>query len=341
MDRLCLYFNAPGEVVVREEYIPPPGSGEVLVRTSLSAISAGTEMLLYRGQFPEYLLVDTSIKALSGDFSYPIAYGYSTVGEIIELGEGVEANLLGNKVFAFQPHCSYFVSEVGSLHLIPDGLAEEDAVFLPNMETAVGITMDGAPMIGERVVVLGQGVVGLLTTALLAQYPLESLVTLDRYELRRRTSLELGAQISLNPENERMLDQPKQLEEGGESPRGADLVYELTGVPTALNLAISMCGFEGRVIVGSFYGKKRAEVDLGGWFHRNRIKLISSQVSNLKPEFKGRWNKSRRFEVVWKMLSQVRPSRLITHSFPIRDAEKAYQLLDTKAGETIQVVLEY
>jgi len=189
--------------------------------------------------------------------------------------------------------------------------------------------------------VLGQGIVGLLTTALLAQYPLESLVTLDRYDLRRKSSLDLGAQASLNPDNERVLDQIQQLQRWEGPSNGADLVYELSGAPGALNLAISLSGFEGRVVVGSFYGKKRAEVDLGGQFHRNRIRLISSQVSNLNPLLSGRWDKSRRFHVAWEMLDQVKPAMLITHSFPIRDAAEAYRLLDAKPGAAIQVVLEY
>ena len=341
MDKLSVYFNSPGEVLLRQEDIDAPGPGEVLVQASLSAISAGTEMLVYRGQFPDDFKVDMSLEALAGDFSYPINYGYASVGEIVELGDDVEADLLGSKVFAFQPHTSHFVSEVGSLQRIPDGLAQEDAVFLPNMETAVSLIMDGVPMIGERVVVLGQGIVGLLTTALLAQYPLESLVTLDRYDLRRKSSLDLGSQASLNPDNGRVLDQIQQLQRWEGPSNGADLVYELSGAPGALNLAISLSGFEGRVVVGSFYGKKRAEVDLGGQFHRNRIRLISSQVSNINPLLSGRWDKSRRFHVAWEMLDQVKPAMLITHSFPIRDAAEAYRLLDAKPGAAIQVVLEY
>ncbi len=341
MDRLSLYFNSPGEVVLRRENIDPPGHGEVLVQASLSAISAGTEMLVYRGQFPNDFKVDMSLEALAGDFSYPINYGYASIGEIVELGDGVEADLLGSRVFAFQPHTSHFVSEVGSLQRIPHGLAQEDAVFLPNMETAVSLIMDGAPMMGERVVVLGQGIVGLLTTALLAQYPLEDLVTLDRYDLRCKSSLDLGAQVSLNPEDDQLHNHLMQLQ-GWEGPsNGADLVYELSGAPGALNLAISLSGFEGRVVVGSFYGKKRAEIDLGGQFHRNRIRLISSQVSNLNPLLSGRWEKSRRFHVVWEMLKQIKPAKLITHSSTIREAAEAYRLLDAKPGEAIQVVFKY
>ena len=341
MHRLSLYFNSPGEVIARREAIPSPAAGEVLVRVTLSAVSAGTEMLLYRGQFPEQLQVDDNLEALSGGFSYPIRYGYSSVGEIVQLGEGVEADLLGSRVFAFQPHTSHFVAEVSSLLFIPQDLTEEEAVFLPNMETAVGLTMDGAPMIGERVLIFGQGIVGLLTTALLALHPLESLVTLDRYSLRRQASLELGAQASLDPEDERLFDRVMQLNGWERSYEGADLAFELSGTPGALNQAISLSGFEGRIVVGSFYGKKRSEIDLGAKFHRQRLKLISSQVSSLNPRLSGRWDKDRRFQVAWEMLKRIKPARLITHSFPISEAEAAYRLLDTNPGQAIQVVFEY
>lgn len=341
MNRLSLYFNSPGEVAVRQETIAPPGPGEVLVKASLSAVSAGTEMLLYRGQFPDELQVDASLEALSGDFSYPILYGYSSVGEIVDLGEGVDEHLLGRRVFAFQPHTSHFVTEVGSLQHIPDELTAEDGVFLPNMETAVGLIMDGAPLIGERAVILGQGVVGLLTTALLARHPLEGLVTVDRYGLRRQASLDFGAQASFIPEDEQLLDRVMQLDGWGRNYNGVDLVYELSGRPEALNQAISLSGFEGRIVVGSFYGKKSSEINFGARFHRQRLKLISSQVSNLNPLLSGRWDKTRRFHLAWQMIKRINPARLITHTFPISEAEAAYQLLDTNPGEAIQVVFEY
>jgi threonine dehydrogenase-like Zn-dependent dehydrogenase len=119
------------------------------------------------------------------------------------------------------------------------------------------------------------------------------------------------------------------------------LVYELTGSPSALNDAIEHTTFSGRVVIGSWYGQKRAEIDLGGAFHRSRIRLVSSQVSTIAPELSGRWDKSRRFDVAWKALERIQPEKLITHRFSIDEAEKAYQLLDEHPQETIQVVLDY
>jgi threonine dehydrogenase-like Zn-dependent dehydrogenase len=124
-------------------------------------------------------------------------------------------------------------------------------------------------------------------------------------------------------------------------PGGADLVYELSGSPAALDQAIQACGYAGRVVMGSWYGQKRANLDLGGRFHRSRIRLISSQASSLAPELSGRWTKERRFSVAWKMLGQVRPARWITQRFPLEQAGSAYRLLAEEPGQTLQVVFTY
>ncbi|OGO63130.1 MAG: oxidoreductase [Chloroflexi bacterium RBG_19FT_COMBO_55_16] len=339
MDRLSLYFTAPRQISVRQETLPSPGRGQALVRTLLSAISPGTELLIYRGEFPPELPLDENIPALAGGFAYPIKYGYAAVGEVIGLGADLDSTWLGKQVFAFQPHASHFLAPVEEMLPLPEGLAVEEAVFLPNMETALNFVLDGQPLIGEKVVVFGQGIVGLLTTALLVQFPLADLITLDRYPLRRQASLDLGAQASLDSSD------PQELKLGrarlGGSFSGADLVYELSGNPVALDQAIDYCGFNGRVVIGSWYGSKRASLDLGARFHRSRMRLISSQVSSLAPELSGRWGKARRFQVAWEMLQKVKPSRFITHRFPITQAEKAYQLIDQDPSQTIQLVLEY
>ena len=189
---------------------------------------------------------------------------------------------------------------------------------MPNMETAVNFLMDGQPLIGEQVVVFGQGVVGLLTTALLARLPLARLLTLDRYPLRRQASLALGAHASLDPAEPQELTRLHTMLQQGQ--QGADLTYELSGNPAALDQAIAATGFSGRVVIGSWYGQKRADINLGGRFHRSRMRLISSQVSTLAPQWTGRWSKARRLQVAWWMLEQVRPAHLITHRFPLAQA---------------------
>jgi len=334
MDCLRLYFTAPGQVEVRQESVPPPGPGELLVQTAFTGISAGTEMLLYRGHFPQDLSLDENLPALSGTFRYPLSYGYSAVGQVVEAGAGVDPAWIDRMVFAFHPHATHFIAKPEELMPVPAGIGSPDAVFLPNMETAVNLVMDGAPMIGEQVVIFGQGMVGLLTTALLARFPITSLIALDRIPLRRQAALELGAHIALDPGAENEIARLHSLQ-----PQGADLVYELSGSPATLDQAIAAAGYAGRVVIGSWYGQKRASLDLGGRFHRSRIRLMSSQVSTLNPELSGRWTKARRFEVTWEMLRLVKPARFITQRVPFAQAGQAYQLIEQTPEKTIQVVL--
>src|SRR5687767_8166547 len=145
-------------------------------------------MLIYQGRFPPDLETDSLISSLRGGFKYPLAYGYACAGKVVEVGKQVNSEWLGRSVFAFQPHTSYFVSKPESLFAIPDSLHPENACFLPNMETAVNLVQDGAPIFGERVLVLGQGIVGLLTASLLNEFPLDVLVTADCYPLRCNAS---------------------------------------------------------------------------------------------------------------------------------------------------------
>jgi len=297
-------------------------------------------MLLYRGQFPENIALDESIPSLSGAVEYPLKYGYAVVGQVVEAGAGVDQKWIGKNVFVFHPHTSHFTCGIHDLHLIPANLEQENALFFPNMETAVNFVMDGKPVIGERVVVFGQGVVGLLTTALLANYPLARLVTFDHFDLRREASLEFGADRSLDAAKKEYFTHPTN-DADDHLLHNADLVYELTGNPSVLNQAVETAAYEGRILVGSWYGKKEAHVDLGGWFHRGRLKLISSQVSRINSTFSARWDKKRRYDLTWQMLKEINPSRLITHIIPISDADQAFELLDKQPGDAIQVIFKY
>lgn len=341
MKRKSVIFHNPYRIEIKEESVPEPASGEVLIETQLSAISAGTELLVYRGLMPAGLAVDTIVSSLAGTFQYPLKYGYTTIGKIAAMGPSLESNLLGRRVFCFHSHESCFLAKPEDLIAVPDDMDSMDAIFLSNMETAVNFLMDGHPLIGERVVVFGQGIVGLLTTALLAGFPLAALVSLDCYPLRRETALALGVHAAFDPQAKdtlaRLQDFLTQKENGGP----ADLVYELSGNPQALNDAIQIAGFYARVVIGSWYGQKRVELELGGQFHRSRIQLISSQVSSLAPEFSGRWTKQRRIDVALDMIKQLKPSQFITHKFSVEQAARAFELLDTHPEEVLQVILTY
>lgn len=341
MKRSALYFTAPYELSVREEALSLPAAGQVLVQTLVSAISAGTELLIYRGQPPTDICMGETIASLAGNFSFPLKYGYSTVGRVTAVGEDVDPQWQGKTVFAFQPHESHFLSTPAELMPVPSGLSLEEASLLPNMETSVNFLMDGGPVIGEQVAVFGQGIVGLLTTALLARLPLASLVTLDKHSLRRRKSLALGAQASLDPQSPDVVAHLTSLLQKDSPYTGADLTYELSGNPDALEKAIEITGFNGRIVIGSRYDQKQVGLDLNGRFHRSRIRLISSQVSTIAPEWTGRWTKPRRLQIAWQMLQHLKPAHLITHRFPLAKASQAYALLDQHPEEAIQVILTY
>ncbi|WP_158058005.1 zinc-dependent alcohol dehydrogenase [Halorussus halophilus] len=341
-----LYFTGPRDVAVRQRECPDPEAGEVRVRTEYSAVSPGTELLVYRGDAPTEMTTDETLDTLSGSFEFPLQYGYAVVGRVTETGPDVDSEWVGQRVFAFNPHESHFCAPVSDLLAVPEDCSSEAAAFLPTVETAVNFLHDGAPLLGERVAVFGQGLVGLLTTGLLANYPLDSLVTLDCYESRRARSAELGADATLDPRKgecasagEDACASERIREQFGDE--GTDLTYELSGQPGALDSAIAATGYDGRVVIGSWYGTKPVELDLGGRFHRSRVRVESSQVSTIDPELRGRWSKDRRLDVAWDELADLSPERFVTHEFDIEEAERAYRLLDEHPEDALGVLFRY
>ncbi len=295
-----------------------PGPGEVVLRTLVSALSAGTEGLLWRGDWPPGIPWE-----LQGPPSvYPVHPGYAAVGDIESVGQGVDPSLVGQRVFAFAPHGERSVVAIDRIVQVPAPLDPEDAVFLATLETALTVVQDGGPVVGETAGVLGLGPVGLLAGLVCAGS--FSTVVWDTQPFRRARAKALG------------LDQVKEL--GEES---CDVVLELTGSPRALDRAVAATRFSGRVVLGSWYGSRPVAVDLGGRFHRSRIELVSSQVSTLSPRLSGRWTKARRFEVALGYAARFRPSRLVTHRFRLEDAAEAYRQACERPGETLQVLFTY
>jgi 2-desacetyl-2-hydroxyethyl bacteriochlorophyllide A dehydrogenase len=323
MNRRALVFAGPGRVEVVDEKVAAPPPGHLLVRGALSAISAGTELLAFRGQIPAELPLDDTLGALAErTFTFPFRFGYACVGEVLAAGEGVDPVWLGQNVFAYHPHASAFVVPAADAVMVPGDLPADRAVLLAAMETAVNLVLDGRPLVGERVVVVGQGIVGLLTTALLARFPLQHLHAIEAVPLRAQASRSLGARVVAPGET-----------------GDADLVYELSGDPAALDVAVAAAGREGRVIVGSWYGSKRAPVDLGGSFHRGRLSISSSQVSRLSPALSARWDRPRRFATAWRALAGLDTRPLISHRFSLTQAQQAYELLDGTPDRALQVLL--
>ncbi|MDM8532663.1 hypothetical protein QUF63_15950 [Anaerolineales bacterium HSG25] len=328
--RQVLYFVGPKQVELRTETIAPPKADQILIRTELSAISHGTERLIYEGQVPTDMPLDETLPDLAGTFQYPFKYGYALVGRVEQVGSAVSSRWLNRLVFAFHPHENHFVTTPEQVLPIPEEVSAEDALFLPNMETAVNLVLDGQPLMGERVAVFGQGVVGLLTTALLSDFPLAELTAVEPTAHRSTLALDWADAYEAA--------EPEEIEN---SRTKYDLVYELSGQPSALNLAVNCARFGGRIVVGSWYGNKPVTLDLGSRFHRQRLQIMSSQVSTLSPHLSGRWSKERRLNWAWLMVEEHEPSDLISHRFSIEEAVKAYKALRKFKATAVQIVLTY
>ena len=333
MNGRALVFEGPGDVAVRSFEVEKPGPEDVLVETTVSAISPGTELLIYRGEVPEGMTVDTSIDSLDGDFSYPLEYGYAAVGTVRAVGEDVDGDWQDTRVFGFEPHRTHFTASPDVLVELPSWISTDVAALLPTVETATNLVLDCAPLVGERVIVFGAGPVGLATIRLLAQFPIE-LVVAEPISTRRELARTFGADAALEPAAARSYFDDCE-------PGGADLAIELSGRPATIDDAIDAIGYGGRLVIGSWYGTRRASIDLGSSFHRNDVTIRSSQVSRLAPERRGRWTNGRRLVHALEQLTSVEADSVISHRIPFENASEAYPLLENEAAAVIQVLLTY
>lgn len=343
--RRFLEFESPRSAAVREEALTAPGPGEILVESECSGVSTGTELLLYQGEAPEGIALDETIPSLEGEVRYPLRYGYSLVGRVRAIGAGVDERLRDKRVFLFHPHASHAVVPAESAVPLPEEIPPERAIFLPNLETAVNLLLDGAPLIGEQVVVFGLGVVGLLTTLLLSRMLREGVVGVEPQEYRRSLTMSLAPDaFCVSPEElilPEMIAPTGEYEAMHEHYPGFDLVYELSGRPETLNQAVDAAGFSGRIVVGSWYGRKSAPLNLGGRYHRARLKLISSQVSTIGAERSGRWSATRRLTTAMRLLQGFPLERLVTHQVPFEKAPEAYEKLALGEPGLMQVIFQY
>jgi len=330
--RRTVIFEGPQHVRLLERERPVPTPGQLLVQATCSAISAGTEGLLYRGEMPRSMMQDATLTALQQEGGYPMPYGYATVGTVVDMGAEVDAEWRGRQVFAFHPHDSLFTATPAQVLPLPDTLDPEDAVFIPNMETAVTLALDAHPRLGEHVTVTGAGIVGLLTLGLLSRFPVATLLSVEPRESRQHQATAWGAEASVAPDKA-----PAWIAE--HQGAGADLLLEVSGAPQALNDSLSHLRHEGRLIVGSWYGTKSPTLDLGLDFHRKRLTLKSSQVSTLPSALTGRWTKNRRLAQARHWVDTLQPSTLISHRVPVEQAASAYERLAD--DDALQIVFTY
>jgi 2-desacetyl-2-hydroxyethyl bacteriochlorophyllide A dehydrogenase len=330
----AIWFSAPRRVELRREDIPPVGAHDVRVRAIVSGVSAGSELLVYRGEAPPGLAAD--LPTVAGSFSLPMKFGYASVGWVVEAGSAVERPAVGDLVFVLHPHQTEYVVPAGLAVGLPRGLAPETGVFTANLETAVTVVLDAHPRLSEAALVIGQGVLGLLITMLLRRAGAEPVITAEVHAPRRAASISAGAHHALPPGAD-LPDAVRALTAG----RGADVVIEASGNPAALQSCVDAAAFAGTIVVASWYGRRTASIDLGSAFHRRRIRMVSSQVSTIDPGLSGRWDRARRTALVTDLLCRMPLAGLVSHRFPFRDAASAYDLLDRASGEALQVVLDY
>lgn len=336
-----LWFLRQKEIGFREEEIDAPKETEILVETLYSGISHGTERLIYRGEVAEGLQLDSSVKTIKGHFPFPVKYGYSNVGKVVETGEKVSELQKGDVIFAFNPHeTKYIISEKEAVKL-PADISPLHGVFIASVETAINVVLDSDIKLGESVVIFGQGTVGLFITQLLRKSGADKIFTVDKIEKRRDISLKLGADFSFDPDGDRD-DLPAAIMEFTDG-IGADVIIEASGSPFALNSAIKLAAFQGLVVVVSWYGTKPVTLNLGEEFHRKRIKIKSSQVSFIDPALTPRWSIKRRMALVLKLLPELNVDEIIALSriYSFEEAEKAYELIDKNPEEALQVILRY
>src|SRR5215208_4638172 len=329
----ALWFTALRTATLRTETVPPPGPGEVRVETIASAVSAGTELLVYRGEVPQDLRLD--LPTFAGSYKFPIKYGYAAAGRILDTDSDVEHLSAGDLVFVHHPHQEIFVVPAQMPVRLPDDLDPLLGIFAANLETALNVVHDTPVRLGETALVFGQGVVGLLVARLMKLAGAGPVMVVDPLERRRKLALAAGADDAFEPEglNERVMEIT-----GG---RGTDVAVETSGSGAALQGAIDAVATEGTVVVASWYGTKPVTLALGGHFHRGRVKLRSSQVGRLNPELAPRWDRDRRMHTVLGLLGRLKLRELISHRIPFEEAPEAYMLLDERPEEALQVIFTY
>lgn len=289
----------PGLAEWRDENLPAPGPGDVLVRTLHTGISRGTELLVFRGMVPpsEHQRMRAPFQA--GDFPAPVKYGYNNVG-IVEQGP---AHLLGQAVFCLYPHQTRYVVLADAVQLLPADVPPARAVLAANLETAINALWDAAPRVGDRIAVVGGGTVGLLVAWLASRLPGSRVEVVDTNPERHALAEHLGASFA-SPAT---------------ATPDADLVIHASGRPEGLATALGLAAFEATVLELSWFGEQAVTVPLGGAFHARRLTLKSSQVGHVATEQRGRWSYRRRMALALSLLNDPRLDALVTDTSPFTE----------------------
>jgi hypothetical protein len=292
-------FTAPGEVAVRSETLQGRGA---LYTSRLMAISPGTERKYFLGHFKTGEISDPEIDCADFTFDYPFPYGYINIIE----------DSLGGRYFGFLPHTEHFLLENESMLKIDEQMDDETALFIPHMETALSIIHDTKPMVGDRILLTGAGVVGTLTARVLQKV--------------------MGIDVTVfdtNPAKGRWFKVSDFISDASklEKTEPFDRAIEVSGNEEALQLCIAGLLPEGILTVASWYGDRDISINLGSAFHRKRLMMKSSQVSHMPACIGTGWSKSRRMQKAVDLLGQLEVTDLLTHKFSFSSAKEAYTLL--------------
>lgn len=282
----ALWIVAPGRAELREETLPPPAPDQALVRCLASALSRGTERLVLEGRVPPSQHAAMRAPLMAGDFPFPVKYGYCAMG-LVEAGPPA---LLGRRVFVLHPHQDRFLAPAGMCIPVPDAVPDHRAALAANMETALNILWDARPLPGERVLVIGAGVVGLLVAALLARMPGLAPVLVDLDPGRAALAAAIGARFALP----------------GAAPGEQELIIHASASAAGLQLALDRAGFEARIVEASWHGDRAVPLPLGEAFHARRLTLVSSQVGAVAPAMRGRRSHAERLALALALLDDPR-----------------------------------
>jgi threonine dehydrogenase-like Zn-dependent dehydrogenase len=277
----ALWIEAAGRAVLRRQPLPELAADTVEVKASFSGLSRGTESLVFRGQVPPELFDSMRCPHQEGDLSFPVKYGYCSVGRVVA---GAEEP--GRRVFCLYPHQDRYVVSARDVVPIPDAVPDRRAVLAANMETAINGVWDAAPALGSRVAVIGAGAVGLLAASLLARMPGVEVEVIDIAPEKDAVCRALGL-VPVRPE---------------QAARDCDLVLHASGAPAGLALALELAGFEATILELSWYGNKPVSLPLGGRFHNARLRIQSSQVGHVATRQRARWSYRRRMELALRLL---------------------------------------
>ncbi|MFB2549975.1 zinc-dependent alcohol dehydrogenase [Ensifer soli] len=303
----ALWILRPGECAIEEEPLRSAGPSEVLVEALYGGISRGTERIVFSGTVPASEAERMRGPHMAGDFSFPVKYGYCSVGRVLAGPEALE----GREVFCLYPHQDRYVVAAEAVRPLPPGLPPGRAVLAATMETALNIVWDAGILPGDRVAVFGAGIVGLLVASVARGIPGTEVVLVDPETGRRGPAARLG----LDP------IAPESIADD------FDVLVNASASDAALALALDHAGMEARIVEASWYGTRAARLPLGGAFHAKRLSIVSSQVGQPPPCRRARWSHARRMDKALALLTDARYDALISGETAFDELAPAYPRL--------------